>query len=156
VLLGKDPGDELPAAADADLVEDGFEVLLHGEGRDGESGRDLACGVAAEHEKGQLHLAVSQSVRLEALRGTRTRDDDWTHILAYQRRAARSRSADLARGRGLRSVAGQEERPGSWGEGPIAEACGSPSDRRLGLARPSALAVLRLMMSSNAHWGRQS
>jgi hypothetical protein len=65
-------------------------------------------------------------------------------------------SADLARGRGLRSVAGQEERPGSWGEGPIAEACGSPSDRRLGLARPSALAVLRLMMSSNAHWGRQS
>jgi len=27
-LLGKDPGDELPAAADADLVEDGFEVLL--------------------------------------------------------------------------------------------------------------------------------
>ncbi len=34
VLLGEDQGNELAAAAGSGLVEDGFQVLLHGERRD--------------------------------------------------------------------------------------------------------------------------
>src|SRR4029453_19162228 len=56
----EDLPDQLAAAADADLVEDGRQVLLDGvgRGRDPKRPRDLAGRAALEHQRGDRLLPV--------------------------------------------------------------------------------------------------
>ena len=50
--------DEIPAAADAGLVEDGLEVVLDGVPRDMQRVGDGVRSVAAQHEPGDIGFAA--------------------------------------------------------------------------------------------------
>ena len=50
--------DEIPAAADAGLVEDGLEVVLDGVPRDVQRVGDGVRSVAAQHEPGDIGFAA--------------------------------------------------------------------------------------------------
>ena len=58
-------GDEVASAAYADLVEYGFEVVLHGVGADVEIGHDLAGCHSLKDESGDAALGWREPVRGE-------------------------------------------------------------------------------------------
>ena len=65
VVLGEDLTDEFPAAANADLVEDGLEAIPNRVGRDVEFARDFGRGEPAYDELRYLVLALRQTVGID-------------------------------------------------------------------------------------------
>ena len=62
-MLAEDVADQVAATVDTDLVEDGFEVVLHGVPGDVQRVRDDGGRRPAEDQGGYLGLAGRQTVR---------------------------------------------------------------------------------------------
>src|SRR5215207_7657861 len=87
VVGEEDLADQVPAAANAGLLEDLLEVLLDGVGRDDEPLGDLGRRVAAQDQPGHLLLALGEAIG----RHQKGRDSRRMRRLDDHRRSARTR-----------------------------------------------------------------